>query len=106
MVESGLPEVISAPGGRCGDRPAALGIAAAKTTEEFAQYLRADLDCSAKPLEAANFVPQQVPQFQETRLTPAAALSCDERGDNGRTIIPATRSGRIPAGEIVEQVAT
>jgi tripartite-type tricarboxylate transporter receptor subunit TctC len=37
----------------------ALGIeAAAKTPEEFAQYLRADLDRSAKLLKAANFVPQ------------------------------------------------
>jgi len=37
----------------------ALGIeAAAKTPEEFAQYLRADLDRSAKLLQAANFVPQ------------------------------------------------
>ena len=37
----------------------ALGIeAAAKTPAEFAQYLRADLDRSAKLLKAANFVPQ------------------------------------------------
>ena len=37
----------------------ALGIeASAKTPEEFAQYLRADLDRSAKLLKAANFVPQ------------------------------------------------
>ena len=37
----------------------ALGIeATAKTPEEFAQYLRADLDRSAKLLKAANFVPQ------------------------------------------------
>jgi tripartite-type tricarboxylate transporter receptor subunit TctC len=40
-------------------RLAALGIeAAAKTPEEFAQYLRADLERSAKLLKAANFVPQ------------------------------------------------
>jgi tripartite-type tricarboxylate transporter receptor subunit TctC len=37
----------------------ALGIEpAAKTPEEFAQFLRADLDRSAKLLKAANFVPQ------------------------------------------------
>jgi tripartite-type tricarboxylate transporter receptor subunit TctC len=37
----------------------ALGIeATAKTPAEFAQYLRADLDRSAKLLNAANFVPQ------------------------------------------------
>jgi tripartite-type tricarboxylate transporter receptor subunit TctC len=37
----------------------ALGIeATAKTPAEFAQYLRADLDRSAKLLKAANFVPQ------------------------------------------------
>jgi tripartite-type tricarboxylate transporter receptor subunit TctC len=37
----------------------ALGIeAVAKTPVEFAQYLRADLDRSAKLLKAANFVPQ------------------------------------------------
>ena len=40
-------------------RLAALGIeATAKTPEEFAQYLRADLDRSAKLLKATNFVPQ------------------------------------------------
>jgi tripartite-type tricarboxylate transporter receptor subunit TctC len=37
----------------------ALGIEpAAKTPEEFTQYLHADLDRSAKLLKAANFVPQ------------------------------------------------
>jgi tripartite-type tricarboxylate transporter receptor subunit TctC len=37
----------------------ALGIGpATRTPEEFAQYLRADLDRSAKLLKAANFVPQ------------------------------------------------
>jgi tripartite-type tricarboxylate transporter receptor subunit TctC len=37
----------------------ALGIEpSAKTPEQFAQYLRADLDRSAKLLKAANFVPQ------------------------------------------------
>ena len=37
----------------------ALGIEpVVKTPEEFAQYLRADLDRSEKLLKAANFVPQ------------------------------------------------
>ena len=37
----------------------ALGIVpAARSPEQFAQYLRADLDRSAKLLKAANFVPQ------------------------------------------------
>jgi hypothetical protein len=30
----------------------------AKGPEEFAQYIRVDIDRGAKPLKAANFVPQ------------------------------------------------